>query len=168
MKWVNLKETRILDQAFAKNDFGYLTLDEHKILDKALKEMKESELYNKVGKDIEDKANEIVNTKCRPEWTRISEEMKPLGERVNELEKEKAAIPEDWTWEIEKEEELKKLHKKLSDLTDEYQNVTDKANAELNEYKEKRISEEEWACFFLEDNEYKFIGERVGWILPSK
>ena len=87
---------------------------------------------------------------------------------VSELEKEKAAIPEDWVWETEKEEELKELHKKLSDLTDEYQNVTDKANAELNEYKEERLSQEQWACFFLEDDEYKFIGELVGWILPSE
>ena len=56
----------------------------------------------------------------------------------------------------------------MSDLSNEYQKVTDEANAELNEYKEKRINEEEWACFFLEDDEFIFIGERVGWILPSK
>jgi hypothetical protein len=30
-----------------------------------------------------------------PEWNRISEEMKPLGELRNKLAKEKAEIPED-------------------------------------------------------------------------
>ncbi len=168
MKWVNLREARILDQAFARNDFGYATLEQHKILDKAYAEMKASELYQTVWKDIEKKANELVKEKCQPEWNRISEEMRPLGERVNELEKEKAAVPKDWTWETEKEEELKGLHKKMSELTDEYQSITDKANAELNEYKEERLNQEQWACFFLEDDEYKFIGERVWWILPNE
>ena len=168
MKGVNIRETRTLEQAFARNDFGYLTLDEHKVFDKALNEIKNSELYNKVGKDIEDKANELVETKCKPEWNRISEEMKPIGEKVNELEKEKAEAPTSDQWTEEKEEELKWLHKQLSDLTNEYQKVTDEANAELNEYKEERISQEQWACFFLEDDEYKLIGKRVGWILPTE
>ena len=164
MKGVNIKETRILEQAFNKNDFGYLTLDEHKIFDKALAEIKASELYNKVGKDIEAKANEIVETKCVPEWNRISEEMKPLGEKANELEKEKAG----WNWDNDKEAELSELHKKMSELSDEYQKVTDSANAELNEYKEERINQEQWACFFLEDDEYNLIGKRVGWILSTE
>ena len=75
MKGVNIKETRLIDQAIGKNNFRYLTLEEHAIVDKALKWLKESELYLSVWKDVEKKANEIVNEKCEPEWNRISEEI---------------------------------------------------------------------------------------------
>ena len=157
--WVNLREARLLDQAIAKNNFRYLTLAEHKIIDKAYEAMKESELYNSIWKKIEAYATEIVNTKCVPEWNRISEEMKPLGELRNKLAKEKAEIPEDWVWEAEKEAQLNWLDKEMSDLSAEYQDITDKANAELNEYKEKVLGETEWACFFLNEKDYQFIGE---------
>lgn len=165
MKWVNIRETRLLEQAISKNSFRYLTLDEHAIVDKAYNALKESELYKTVWKDIEDKANELVETKCRPEWNRISEEMKPLGDERNALDKEKAADKENFS--EEKEARLEELNKKLSELTDEYNSVTNKANAELNEYKEERITKEEWACFFLEDNEYKLVGELVWWALEE-
>ena len=45
----------------------------------------------------------------------------------------------------------------MSDLSAEYQKVTDDANAELNAYKEKRINEEQGAAFLLEDDEYELI-----------
>lgn len=157
--WVNLREARLLDQAIAKNNFRYLTLAEHKIIDKAYEAMKESELYNSIWKKIEAYATEIVNTKCVPEWNRISEEMKPLGELRNKLAKEKAEIPEDWVWEAEKEVQLNWLDKEMSDLSAEYQDITDRANAELNEYKEKILWETEWACFFLSEKDYQFVGE---------
>ena len=129
--------------------------------------LKESELYKKVWGDIENKAIELVENKCKPEWNRISEEMKPLGEKLNELEKEKASIPEEEVWEEEKETELNELHKKMSDLSNEYQKVTDDANKELEEYKDKRIEEEQGGCFFLEDDEYETIGAYAGWVLPK-
>jgi hypothetical protein len=65
--------------------------------------------------------------------------MKPLGEKRNELAKEKAG----GNWDNEKEEELNNLDKQLSELSESYQKVTTDANAELNEYKEKRINEEQ-------------------------
>lgn len=157
--WVNLREARLLDQAIAKNNFRYLTLAEHKIIDKAYEAMKESELYNSIWKKIEDYATNLVNTKCVPEWNRISEEMKPLGEERNKLAKEKAEVPEGWVWETAKEERLNEIDKKMSDLSAEYQGITDKANAELNEYKEKILWETEWACFLLNEKDYQFIGE---------
>lgn len=154
--WVNLREARLLDQAIAKNNFRYLTLAEHKIMDKAYEAMKESELYNSIWKKIEAYAAEIVNTKCVPEWNRISEEMKPLGELRNKLA-EKKAKGEEWT--DEDEAQLNGLDKEMSDLSAEYQDITDKANAELNEYKEKILWETEWACFFLSEKDYQFVGE---------
>lgn len=164
--WVNLREARLLDQAIAKNDFRYLTLDEHKLVDKAYKAMKESELYTSVWEKIEKYANELVNTKCVPEWNRISEEMKPLGEERNRLAKEKAEAKE-WEWLQESEDKLIEVDKKIAELTEEYQSVTDKANAELNEYKEKLITETEWACFFLDEKCYQLVGELVWRVLPT-
>ena len=165
MKWVNIKEARLFDQwlhttiaSATWRDLINFFWKDMATITKAAEELDASELYKTVGGDIEKKAEEIVETKCKPEWNRISEEMKPIGEKVNELEKEKAAIPEDWTWEEAKEQELAGLHKQLSDLANEYQKVTDEANAELNEYKEKRINEEEWAAYLLEDDEYKLVG----------
>lgn len=154
--WVNLREARLLDQAIAKNNFRYLTLAEHKIVDKAYEAMKESELYNSIWKQIEEYATNLVNTKCVPEWNRISEEMKPLGELRNKLA-EKKAKGEEWT--DEDEAQLNGLDKEMSDLSAEYQDITDKANAELNEYKEKILWETEWACFFLSEKDYQFVGE---------
>lgn len=154
--WVNLREARLLDQAIAKNNFRYLTLAEHKIMDKAYEAMKESELYNSIWKQIEEYATNLVNTKCVPEWNRISEEMKPLGELRNKLA-EKKAKGEEWT--DEDEAQLNGLDKEMSDLSAEYQDITDKANAELNEYKEKILWETEWACFFLSEKDYQFVGE---------
>ena len=130
-----------------------------KKLEEAYEAMKESELYNSIWKKIEDYATNLVNTKCVPEWNRISEEMKPLWEERNKLAKEKAEVPEDWVWETEKEERLAEVDKKIAELTEEYQSVTDKANAELNEYKEKILGETEWACFFLSEKDYQFVGE---------
>ena len=165
--WVNLREARLLDQAIAKNNFRYLTLAEYKIVDKAYEAMKESELYNSIWKNIEDYATNLVNTKCVPEWNRISEEMKPLGEERNRLAKEKAEAKE-WEWLQESEDKLIEVDKKIAELTEEYQSVTDKANAELNEYKEKVVGETEWACFFLNEKDYQFIGELCWFALPTK
>jgi uncharacterized phage infection (PIP) family protein YhgE len=165
--WVNLREARLLDQAIAKNDFRYLTLDEHKLVDKAYKAMKESELYTSVWEKIEKYANELVNTKCVPEWNKISEEMKPLGEKRNELAKKKASTETGSAWWEEDEKELADLDKQLSDLSNEYQKITDEANAELNEFKEKLITETEWACFFLDEKCYQLVGELVWRVLPT-
>ena len=84
--------------------------------------------------------------------------MKPLGERRNELAKKKASTEVGSTWGEEDEKELTDLDKKMSDLSAEYQKVTDDANKELNEYKEKRINEEQGAAFLLDDAEYDLVG----------
>ncbi len=165
MKWVNVREARLLEQWLNTtiasttwrdliNFFG----KDMETIAKAVEELDKSELYKKVWGDIENKAKEIVETKCKPEWDRIAEQMKPLGELRNKLAKEKAEIPEDWVWEAEKEAQLNWLDKEMSDLSAEYQKVTDEANAELNEYKEKRINEEQWAAFLLEDYDYDLVG----------
>ena len=160
MKWVNVKEARLIDQwlhsSIASATWGDVINFFHKDIATILKvteELNKSELYKTIGWDIEKKAEEIVETKCKPEWNRISEEMKPIGEKRNELAKEKASN----NWDNLKEDELAELDKKMSDLSAEYQKVTDEANAELNEYKEKRINEEQWAAFLLEDDEYELI-----------
>lgn len=160
MKWVNVRECRLFEQWLNttiasttwKDLINFLGKDMSTIA-KAMEELEKSELYKKVWTDIEAKANEIVETKCKPEWDRISEEMKPIGEKRNELAKEKAW----WEWDNLKEEELNELDKQLSDLGNKYQKVTDEANAELNEYKEKVINESEWAAFILEDEEYSLV-----------
>ena len=160
MKWVNVKEARLIDQwlhsSIASATWGDVVNFFHKDITtifKVTEELSKSELYKTVGGDIEKKAEEIVEAKCKPEWNRISEEMKPLGELRNKLAKEKA----EWNWDNEKEAQLNWLDKEMSDLSAEYQKVTDDANAELNEYKEKRINEEQWAAFLLEDDEYELI-----------
>lgn len=164
MKWVNVKECRLIDQwlhttiaSVTWADLIKFLWNDMAIIAKAAEELEKSELYQSVGGDIEKKAEELVETKCKPEWNRISEEMKPLWEERNKLAKEKAETPEDWIWEAEKEEKLNEIDKKMSDLSIEYQKVTDDANAELNEYKEKRINEEQWAAFLLEDDEYTLV-----------
>lgn len=164
MKWVNVKEARLIDQwlhsSIASATWGDIINFFHKDITtifKVTEELSKSELYKTVGWDIEKKAEEIVEAKCKPEWNRISEEMKPLGERRNELAKKKASTEVGSAWGEEDEKELTDLDKKMSDLSAEYQKVTDEANAELNEYKEKRINEEQWAAFLLEDDEYELI-----------
>ena len=167
MKWVNVKEARLIDQwlhsSIASATWGDVVNFFHKDITtifKVTEELSKSELYKAVGWDIEKKAEEIVEAKCKPEWNRISEEMKPLGEERNNLWKEKAASKENndtESWTEEKENRLNEIDKKMSDLSAEYQKVTDDANAELNEYKEKRINEEQGAAFLLEDDEYELI-----------
>ena len=167
MKWVNVRECRLIDQwlhsSIASATWGDVVNFFHKDITtifKVTEELSKSELYKTVGGDIEKKAEEIVEAKCKPEWNRISEEMKPLGEERNNLWKEKAASKENndtESWTEEKENRLNEIDKKMSDLSAEYQKVTDDANAELNEYKEKRINEEQWAAFLLEDDEYELI-----------
>lgn len=165
MKWVNVKEARLLDQwlhttiaSVTWRDLINFFEKDISTIAKAVEELDKSELYKTIGTDIENKAKEIVKEKCEPEWNRISEEMKPLGEKRNELGKEKA-----WgNWDNEKEEELNNLDKQLSELSESYQKVTTDANAELNEYKEKRINEEQWAAFLLEDYDYDLVGWYVG------
>lgn len=164
--WVNVREARLFQQRLSsqvgattwKDLINFINNDVD-VMVKAWKELDESELYNAVGWDIQKEAERIVEEKCKPEWNRISDEMKPLGERRNELAKRKS---EGGPWAEREEEELKELDKKMADLTNEYQKVTDEANAELNEYKEKRINEEQWAAFFLSEKDYKIIGWYAG------
>ena len=163
-RWVNVREARLLDQAIQKNSFRYLTLDEHKVVDKAYLAMKDSELYKTVWDKVEKEAVRIVEEKCKPEWNRISEEMKPLGELRNKLA-EKKAKGEEWT--DENEAQLNGLDKEMADLANTYNEVTTKANAELNEYKEKVIAETEWAAFMLYEDEYQLVWELVGRVLPT-
>ena len=163
-RWVNVREARLLDQAIQKNSFRYLTLDEHKVVDKAYLAMKDSELYKTVWDTVEKEAVRIVEEVCKPEWNRISEEMKPLGELRNKLA-EKKAKGEGWT--DEDEAQLSGLDKEMADLANTYNEVTTKANAELNEYKEKVISETEWAAFMLYEDEYQLVWELVGRVLPT-
>ena len=129
-----------------------------KTIAKIVNALDASDLYKTVGKDIEDKAHEIVDTKCKPEWTRISDEMRPIGEKRNALAKEKAEAPTSDQRPKEKEDELQALDKQLSELSNSYQKVTDDANKELNEFKEKRINEEQAPAFFLNEKDYKLIG----------
>lgn len=163
--WVSVKECRLIEQwlnttiASVKwKDLIDFFWKDMKVLAKAADWIEESQLYREVGKDIENKAHEIVETKCRPEWTRISDEMRPIGDKRNELAKKKASKEEGSVWSEEEEKELVDLDKQLSDLSEQYQKVTDDANAELNAYKDVRISEEQGACFFLSEKDYKTVG----------
>lgn len=169
MKWVNVKEARLIDQWLHttiasvtwRGLINFLGQDMSTIT-KAVEELDKSDLYKKVWGEIENEAKRLVKEKCEPEWNRISEEMKPLGEKRNELAKKKASTEVGSTrWE-EDEKELADLDKQLSDLSNEYQKVTDGANAELNEFKEKRINEEQGAAFLLDDAEYDLVGWYCG------
>lgn len=169
MKSVSVKEWRLLQQ-WLNSTIGWATWTDILNLDKELfkkaaKALDDSELYQKIWGEIQKKAEEIVKEKCEPEWKRISEEMQPLGELRNKLS-EKKAKGENWT--DEDEAQLNWLDKEMADLSAEYQKVTDEANKELNEFKDKRINEEQGWCFILEDNEYDTIGKYVWWTLPTK
>lgn len=164
--WVNIKEARLIEQ-WLKSSLANATWkqlvdfvwEDAKTIFKVNVALNESELYQKVGWEIEKEAERIVKEKCEPEWNRISGEMKPLGELRNKLA-EKKAKGEGWT--DEDEAQLNGLDKEMSDLSAKYQKVTDDANAELNEFKNKRIDEEQWACFFLTEKEYKTIWKYAG------
>jgi SH3-like domain-containing protein len=98
---VNIREARLIQQwldskvsSATRSNILAFVKDDVKVITKVKEELENSELYNKVGKDIENKAKELVETKCKPEWDRISEEMKPLGEERNRLAKEKAEAKE--------------------------------------------------------------------------
>lgn len=164
--WVNIKEARLIEQ-WLKSSLANATWkqlvdfvwEDAKTIFKVNVALNESELYQKVGWEIEKEAERIVKEKCEPEWNRISGEMKPLGELRNKLA-EKKAKGEGWT--DEDEAQLNGLDREMSDLSAEYQKVTDDANAELNEFKNKRIDEEQWACFFLTEKEYKTIWKYAG------
>lgn len=172
MKSVNVKEWRLLEQFTHSNIWGWdvaalikFIEEDLPIVSRAKKLLEASELYAEVWGDIQAKAEALVKEKCQPEWDRISQEMQPLGEERNTLGKEKAISKENSdieSWTEEKEKRLAELDKKMSDLSAEYQKVTDEANAELNEYKEKRINEEQGGCFLLEDNEYDLIWKYAG------
>lgn len=169
MKSVSVKEWRLLQQ-WLNSTIGWATWADMLNLDKELfkkaaKALDDSELYQKIWGEIQKKAEKIVKEKCEPEWKRISEEMQPLGELRNKLS-EKKAKGENWT--DEDEAQLNWLDKEMADLSAEYQKVTDEANKELNEFKDKRINEEQGWCFILEDNEYDTIGKYVWWTLPTK
>lgn len=169
MKSVSVKEWRLLQQ-WLNTTIGWTTWADMLNLDKELfkkaaKALDDSELYQKIWGEIQKKAEEIVKEKCEPEWKRISEEIQPLGELRNKLS-EKKAKGENWT--DEDEAQLNWLDKEMADLSAEYQKVTDEANKELNEFKDKRINEEQGWCFILEDNEYDTIGKYVWWTLPTK
>lgn len=158
---VSIKEARLIDQwlhtTIASVTFGDLVnffSNDLKKIGKIVELLGDSDTYKAVGAEIEAKAHELVDTKCRPEWDRISEEMKPLGELRNKLA-EKKAKGEGWT--DEDEAQLNGLDKEMSDLSNEYQKVTDGANVELNEFKEKRINEEKQPAFFLNEEDYKLI-----------
>lgn len=165
MKSVNVKEARLFQQwlnttiaSTTWKDLINFINTELPAITEAWKKLDESELYNTVWNNIEKKANEIVENKCKPEWDRIAEEMKTLWEKRNELAKQKAS----WNWTDNDEGKITELDKKISDLSNEAQKITDNANKKLEEYKDKLIDESEWAAFFLEDDEYEII-KKLSW-----
>lgn len=161
MKSVWIKECKLLEQAVKQNSFGYLTLAEHAIVDKAVEGMRASELYNEIWGKIWAEWERLVNEECIPEWNKISEEMRPLWEERNELDKEKAADKDNFS--EEKQKRLDELNVSLSNLMEKYQAVTDAANKKLEEFKENLINENQGGCFFLEDEDYDFVAKFVGW-----
>ena len=166
---VNVKEARLIDQwlhttiaSVTWRDLIDFFWKDMKTIAKVVDELDASETYKAIGKAIEDRAHDLVETKCKPEWDRISEEMKPIGERRNELAKRKASNEVGAAWSEEDEKELNDLDKQLSELSNSYQKVTDDANAELNKYKEERINNEPEPAFFLSEKDYKLIGWYCG------
>lgn len=160
MIWITIKQAKIFQQSIVENKFWYLKLKEHEVLDSVLEEVEKSELYNRVGKDIEDYANKLVNEECKPQWDDIIAKMQPLNEERNELEKKKAS-EEGLTEEEDKRyEELNNL---ISASMDEYQKVSETANKKLEEFKEKTIEENPGACFFVEEDVYNLVDKHTGW-----
>ena len=160
MIWITIKQSRLFQQAIIENKFWYLKLKEHEVLDSVLEEMEKSELFNKVGKDIEDYANKLVNEECKPQWDDIIAKMQPLNEERNELEKKKASEEKLTEEEDKRYEELNNL---ISASMEEYQRVSDEANKKLEEYKEKLIEENPGACFFVEEDVYNLVDKHTGW-----
>lgn len=161
--WVNLRQMRIAEQAIAQNKFGYLRIKDHQVIDAVLEEIHGNEKYLKVWKAIEEYANNLVENKCKPERDKLAEEMRPLGERANELSKEKASIEEGEAFPGEKETELKELNEKIAELNKQYQKVTDDANEELAKFKEEEMAKEQWAAFFMEEDEYEIMEKLTWW-----
>lgn len=157
---INIKQTKLFIQAIKENKFGYLKLKEHEVLDNVLEEAEKSELFNKVWKEIEDYATKLVDEECKPQWDSIIESTKPLNEERNELEKKKAS--EEWLTE-EEDKRYEEVTNLISAAMDEYQKVSDEANKKLEEFKEKTIEENQWACFFVEEDVYELVDKHTWW-----
>ena len=77
--WVNIKEARLFDQWLNTTlasvkwaDLIKFIWEDAKIVAKADKLLRGSELYSTVGKAIEEAAIKLVNEKCKTEWNRNS------------------------------------------------------------------------------------------------
>ena len=88
MKWVNVKEARLIDQWLHSSIASVTWRDlinffgqDMSTIAKAVAELDKSDLYKKVWTEIENEAKRLVKEKCETEWNRISEEMKHLGEK---------------------------------------------------------------------------------------
>ena len=147
MKPVKLRMIRFFMQSIEENRLPYLLNEEKEVFDKVVKLCRENGLYAKVGEEIEEFARALVESKCKPVWTDIANRMADAGKERDELAKKEEKTEEE-------DKRLEELTTLLSNMNDEYQKVTDDANKELNEFKDKTLAQyKDTSCFDLHDKE---------------
>lgn len=152
---VRIKQLKYFSDIIRQNQLPYLLNSEKEVFDKVYIESLHNELFNKVWADIEREANRIVEEECKPEWDRILKQMEETKSKINELEKAE-----------EKDEEAIKSNQEIVDgLIDEYQKISDTANAKLNEFKESYINNnyKDATCFLLDEEDYNLVDRVTGW-----
>lgn len=156
MKPVKVRMVKYLLQCIQENHLPYLLNEEKEVMDKVYLLARDNALFNKVWKEIEEFANSLVESKCKPQRDVIIKDMENIKKEMEEFEWKEEKSDEDKT-------QLEELQKKMDEKMDEYQQVSKDANAELDEYKEKVLDEyKHTSCFDLHDKEYNLIDKILG------
>lgn len=160
---VRIKQCKYMTDIVRQNQLPHLlsvvrngeSKSELEVFDTVYLKCLENELFNKVWADIEREANRIVEEECKPEWDRILKQMEEAKTKIAELNEKE-----------EKDEEAIRANQEIVDwLIDEYQKVSDTANAKLNEFKESYINNnyKDATCFLLDEEEYNIINRITWW-----
>ena len=152
---VRIKQCKLFSDNIRANQLPYLLNSEKEVFDKVYIAVRDNELYNKVWMDIEREANRIVEEECKPEWNRLIKQIEEAKTKITELEKAE-----------EKDEEAIKANQEIVDNSmEQYQKVSDEANAKLNEFKEDYINNnyKDATCFLLDEEDYKLVDKIIGW-----
>ncbi len=163
MKHVKLRMVKYFVQSISENQLPYLKNKEKEVFDKVLELCESNKLYADVWEEIETEAKRLVRENCEPKWKEIIWEMSELWNKRNELNKQLESI-DDEDFQKDINEKLDWINKRISDLNEEYQKITDDANKELAEFKETVLARyKDTSCFDLKDNEYNIIDSKIKW-----
>lgn len=165
MAGINVKQAKRFMDAINNNEFWYLKLKEHEMIDKVLETVEQNKKYEEIGKEITAYAQKIVDE--------MKEDADKVRASINVIT---MAIKEAYTaieWKkkpsIKEKKRIEELNKQYKEKWEELDKMYQDANAKLEEFRKQKIDNEYMTLvlFDLDEAVYDLIDSKITWSVYS-